>query len=201
MLIGGLAFIFGLLLIASVLNSNNYYLKPTPAGLEIWRGKFSPKGKTLVETVPAMTLSAPVQSSYDRKQAMTVIFDYYMKKATEHAAVIGEPDFAAITSFLENAKTSAPTPAQTGIADTRLRMITAKSLISNADKAISKKTSQNIDKALTFLHEAAGLATDRTQQQLIRVKIDELTAIKAEKEAGTKPAAREETPAPDKKAE
>lgn len=204
MLIGCLAFIFGTLLIASVLNSNNYYLKPTPAGLEIWHGKFSPTGKTLVETVPNVALSAPLESVYNRDQAMTVVYDYCMNQAAEWSTVIREPDFAVIAGLYEQAKKYAPTPAQTDIADIRLRSITAQSLISKADKAIVKRTSRNIDKALAFLHKAAGLATDRTQKQLIRVKIDELTAIKtkkAVKEAGAKPAIREETPALDKKAE
>jgi hypothetical protein len=198
MLIGCLAVIFGLLLIASVMNSNNYYLKPTPAGLAIWRGKFSPKGKTLVETVPDFALSAPVESVYNRDQAMTVVFEYYINQAAQRSTAIGEPDFAAIEKLYEQAKTYATTPAQTQFADTRLRTIKAQSLIAAADKTIVKMTPRNIDKALALLNEAAGLATDRTQQQLIRVKIDELTAMKtekAEKEAGAKSAGREETKA------
>lgn len=198
MLIGCLAVIFGLLLIASAMNSSNYYLKPTPAGLEIWRGKFSPKGKVLVETVPNVALSAPVESVYNRDQAMTVVFEYCMNQATRRSTVIGEPDFNAIAGLYEQAKKYATTPAQADLADTRLKTIKTQSLISAADKAVIKMTPRNIDKALALLNEAAGLATDRTQQQLIRVKIDELTAMKtkkAEKETGAKPAVRKETTA------
>lgn len=194
MLIGCLVLIFVILLIASVLNSSNYYLKPTAAGLEIWRGKFSPTGNTLVETVPNVALSVPVESIYNRDQAMTVVYDYYMKRTAERSTVIGEPDFAAVVALYEQAKKYAPTPAQADIADSRLKTITAQSLISAADKAIVKTTPQNIDKALALLHEAAGLATERTQQQLIRVKIDELTAIKAEKPEKETPTARKKTP-------
>lgn len=180
MLIGCLAVIFGLLMIASSLNTNNYYLKSTDAGLEIWRGKFSPKGKTLVETVPNMVLSTPAKSSYNRAQAMTLVYDYYMNQAALRSTVIGEPDFAAVTGLYEQAKKYAPTTAQATAADTRLRTIKAQALLSEADAAVVKMTPKNIEKALALLHEAAGKASDRTQQQLIRVKIDELTAIKAE---------------------
>lgn len=192
MLIGCLAIIFGILLIASALNSSKYYLQPAAAGLEIWRGKFSPTGKTLVATVPDAELSIPVASIYSREGAMTVVYDYYMQEAAKRSTVIGEPDFKAITGLYEKAKKYAPTAAQAGMADARLKTITAQSLIIAADKAIVKITPQNIDKALGLLHEAASLATDRTQQQLIRVKIDELTAMKAEKaekETGATPAA------------
>jgi hypothetical protein len=192
MLIGCLAVIFGILMIASVLNSSKYYLQPTAAGLEIWRGKFSPSGKTLVATVPDAELSIPVASIYTREDAMTVVYDYYMREAAKRSTVIGEPDFKAITGLYEKAKKYAPTAAQAGIADARLKTITAQSLIIAADEAIVEITPQNIDKSLALLHEAASLATDRTQQQLIRLKIDELTAMKAEKaekETGATPAA------------
>jgi hypothetical protein len=192
MLIGCLAIIFGILLVASVLNSSKYYLQPKAAGLEIWRGKFSPSGKTLVATIPDAELSIPVASIYTREDAMTVVYDYYMQEAAKRSTVIGEPDFKAITGLYEKAKKYAPTAAQAGIADARLKTITAQSLIIAADEAIVEITPQNIDKALALLDEAASLATDRTQQQLIRVKIDELKAMKAgkaEKETGATPAA------------
>jgi hypothetical protein len=192
MLIGCLAVIFGILLVASVLNSSKYYLQPTAAGLEIWRGKFSPSGKTLVVTVPDAELSIPIASIYTREDAMTVVYDYYMQEAAKRSTVIGEPDFKAITALYEKAKKYAPTAAQAGLADARLKTITAQSLIIAADEAIVEITPQNIDKALELLDEAASLATDRTQQQLIRVKIDELKAMKAgkaEKETGATPAA------------
>ncbi len=177
-LIGCLAAIFGLLVLASALNSNNYYLEPTASGLEIWRGKFSPKGKTLVETLPDVDLSVPVKSVYDRDEAMTVVFEYFMNQANQRAGVAEEPDFKAIADRYAQAKTYAPTSAQAALADNRLRTIKAQSLMSEADEAAANPTPQNIDKALALLHEAAELATDRTQQQLIRVKIDELTAEK-----------------------
>jgi hypothetical protein len=175
-LIGCLAAVFAVLMIASALNANNFYLEPTAAGLEIWRGKFSPRGKTLVEILPDVDLSVPVKSAYSRDEAMTVVFEYYMNQANHRAGVAAEPDFDAVAAQYAQARTYAPTSAQATLADNRLRTIRAQSLISAAELATVNPTPQNIDKALALLHEAAELATDRTQQQLIRVKIDELTA-------------------------
>jgi hypothetical protein len=177
-LIGCLAAVFAVLMIASALNSNNFYLEPTAAGLEIWRGKFSPKGKTLLEILPDVDLSIPVKSVYSRDEAMTVVFEYYMNQANQRAGVVAEPDFDVVAEQYAQARTYAPTSAQAAIADNRLRTIRAQSLISAADMATANPTPQNIDRALALLHEAAELATDRTQQQLIRVKIDELTTVK-----------------------
>jgi len=41
-IVGGL---FGLLIIASAMNTNNYYLRSADNAVEIWQGKFSPTGK------------------------------------------------------------------------------------------------------------------------------------------------------------
>ncbi|MGB9500024.1 MAG: hypothetical protein ACKVE4_09815 [Dissulfuribacterales bacterium] len=104
MLIGCIAGIFALLIIASAMNTNNYYLKPTKNALEIWKGNFSPNGKELIMSVPGATIPEPVKSEYNRAEALLFAFNYYIAKAD---AVAGEKTIKGYDAALKHLKQAA----------------------------------------------------------------------------------------------
>ncbi len=101
MLIGCIAGIFALLIIASAMNTNNYYLKPTKNALEIWKGNFSPNGKELIMSVPGATIPEPIKSEYNRAEALLFAFNYYIAKAD---AVAGEKTIKGYDAALKHLK-------------------------------------------------------------------------------------------------
>ena len=191
-IIGGL---FGLLIIASAMNTNNYYLKSADNTVEIWQGKFSPTGKELVMSVPNAIIDEPVKSVYAKKEAMVPAFDYYIGKAETLSEVKGLMDFETIKSNLYKAIKFAPTSAHKKKAKSRLNKIDFMFLVYKADVAAGKNTIEGYEAALRNLTKAASLGADKPQKELLNkktIKINEaLETIKEKIKANDAAAALE----------
>jgi len=166
-IIGGL---FGLLIIASGMNTNNYYLKSADNAVEIWQGKFSPTGKKLVISVPDATIEEPVKSVYAKKEALVPAFNYYISKAEALSEVKGLLDFETIKSNLYKAIKFAPTNAHKKEAKSRLNKTDFIFLIYRADVAAGKNTIKGYEAALNNLSKAAALGADKPQKELLNKK-------------------------------
>jgi hypothetical protein len=174
LLAGGIALFFALLFFASAINSGKYYLMPSEAGLEIWKGKFSPSGKQPMMTVPGVELTEPLKKSYTKAEALSPAFNHYLRQADELSGVKGTPDFEAIKIQLNSALDVAPTQNDRDMALKRLNTIDFTFLLFKANTASRKKTPENIEKALGFLNEAKALDLDDTQRETLEKKINEL---------------------------
>jgi flagellar hook-length control protein FliK len=192
---------FGLLIIASAMNTNNYYLKSADNAVEIWQGKFSPTGEKLVISVPGATIKEPVKSVYEKKEALVPAFDYYMDKAEALSKVKGTLDFDSIKSNLYKAIRFAPTVHHKKEAKTQLNRTDFMFLIHQADAAAAKNTVEGCDAALKNLSKAVAFVTDQAQKELLDKKKSEISAkLSALKDRikALKPAATIEKPSVDK---
>jgi colicin import membrane protein len=165
---------FAFLFLASGINSGKYYLVPSEAGLEIWKGKFSPSGKRLMMTVPGVELTEPLKKSYTKAEAFIPAFNHYLRQADELSGVKGTPDFEAIKVQLKNAQEFAPTQNDMEMVLKRLNTIDFTFLLYNANTVSRKRTPENIEKALGFLNEAKALDLDNAQLEMLEKKINEL---------------------------
>ena len=170
-LVGGL---FALLIIASAMNTNNYYLKPADGGIDIWQGKFSPTGKKLVMHVPGASVEEPVKDVYAKKEALVPAYQFYIQKAEALSEKKGQPDFEAIKTNLYKAIHFAPDRQHKNAAKTRLSNIDFLFSLYKADVAAGKNTIEGYESALTHLRSAATLATGTSQQDLLDQKTAEV---------------------------
>jgi hypothetical protein len=171
---GCIAVFFAFLFLASGINSGKYYLVPSEAGLEIWKGKFSPSGKQLMITVPGVELKDPLKPSYTKEEALAPAFNHYLRQADDLSAAKGAPDFEAIKVQLKNAVDVAPSENDRGMVLKRLSSIDFTFLLYKANTVSRKKTPENIEKALGFLNEAKTLDLDNAQLETLEKKINEL---------------------------
>ena len=170
-LVGGL---FALLIIASAMNTNNYYLKPADGGIDIWQGKFSPTGKKLVMHVPGASVEEPVKDVYAKKEALVPAYQFYIQKAEALSEKKGQPDFEAIKTNLYKAIHFAPDRQHKNAAKTRLSNIDFLFSLYKADVAAGKNTIEGYESALTHLRSAATLATGTSQRDLLDQKTAEV---------------------------
>ncbi|MCD6586289.1 MAG: hypothetical protein J7K96_11045 [Desulfobacteraceae bacterium] len=188
-IIGG---IFGLLIIASAMNTNNYYLKSADNAVEIWQGKFSPTGKELLISMPDATIEEPVKSVYTQNEALITAFNYYINNAEALSEVKGLLNFESIKSNLHKAIQFAPTSHHTKKAQTHLNKIDFMFLVYKADVAAGKNTIKGCEAALKDLSKAAAFASDKSQEKLLDKKTaginDVLNSLKGNIKP-TKPAA------------
>ncbi|MFP3981911.1 MAG: hypothetical protein ACLFUY_10975, partial [Desulfobacterales bacterium] len=147
-LIGVVALIFVLLIGASIQNMGSYYLKQTNTALEIWRGEFSPAGKTRIAVLRGAKAPAEIRDSYSKEQALTHAFAYYMEKADSLSKAADLPDFRAIRKYLEKAEQFAVTQNQRSRVKQRLQRIEYITLLYQAEVAAENQTQSGLETAL-----------------------------------------------------
>ena len=177
LLIVSLGVIFALVIAASISNMQNYYVKQTDKGIEIWRGDFSPRGKDRIVQLYGAKAPEAIDDVYSREQALTLAFNYYMTKADALPGTDGDLiDFKAIINYLEKAKEYAVTGAQQELVTRRLNEIDFMMLSYKADVSAGKKTEEGYKEALGFLKEAKQLKLGPEQKEQLLQKNREFTA-------------------------
>ncbi|MCF8037591.1 MAG: hypothetical protein K9K62_12025 [Desulfobacteraceae bacterium] len=171
-LIGVVALIFVLLIGASIQNMDSYYLKQTNTALEIWRGDFSPAGKTRIAVLRGAEAPAEIRGSYSREQALTHAFTHYMEKAESLSQAADLPDFRAIRDYLEKAQQFAVTQKQRSRVKQRLHRIEYLKLLYQAEVVAEKQTQSGLETALDYLEQASQLEIDAEEHQIIKQRIN-----------------------------
>ncbi len=167
------AAVIGVLLLivaASMSNMGNYYLKPMKKTLEIWRGKFAPKGQKLFMTLPGVKAPANIKAVYSKKDVYPLIFGHYIAQADALLAEKKMPDFAAIRSCLDKAAPFAVTAELKDSIDARLRTLDLMVLLYKAEAAASSRTKAGLDKALDYLATADRMARTEGERALVAEK-------------------------------
>lgn len=170
----------------SMLNHSKYYLNYTDGALEVWQGRFSPMGETLLITLPGVQPPETIKDAYSKAEAYPFVFDYYVAKADTLLEIHGMPDFDGIRSYLNKALAYATTNESIQVANARLNNIELMILLYKAEVAASKATVTDLEKAKDYLGEAARLDLDDLQSDLVDQKIglvDEAIEALEEKEA------------------
>ncbi len=165
LLIAAAAILFLTLLVigASVTNTDRYYIKTRPMGIEIWRGKFAPLGEKKVMALPDMTAPEKGKTVYSRNDVYPLIFTHYLKKADALLARPGMPDYESIRAYLIRAQNYAVTNELADAASRRLVAIDFNNLLYRAAIAGNQNTVEDQEKALDYLARASRLKLDDNQ--------------------------------------
>ena len=106
---GGLALIVLLLIGSSLFNSQKFYVKKVKNGIEIWQGRFSPKGEKQLISLPGIKAPETVQKIYSKNDVYPIIFSYFLNKADAFLDAPGTPDFEGMKYYINLAKPYAVT--------------------------------------------------------------------------------------------
>ncbi|MFO7861163.1 MAG: hypothetical protein R6U41_08070 [Desulfosalsimonas sp.] len=202
----GLIAIVGLLFLliigASFNNADKYYLRQTDRALEIWKGKFSPRGQEKIVTLPGQQAPKKEKEIYSKEEALSLAFDHYMDRADALSESEDLIDFQTIRENLEKAKKYATTDQQKQRVNQRLETMDFLMLLYKANVAAEKQTLQSLENAMEFLDRAAALDIS---EQARRALEDRMAAIQEsasalEEEAAAKKAAEAEQAAKAEKA-
>jgi hypothetical protein len=182
------AFIFLVILVigSSFVNQGRYYLKNANGAIEIWQGKFAPKGQRLLVALPGAELQEITDAVYRKQDVYPIAFNYYIDKADAILDVPGAPNFDEVKDYLDTALTYATSQDLRDIAYARLNQIDLLILMYKADVAGSRGTLESLASALELLAQAKTLANASQAQQIdqkietFHTKLASLKAAQAE---------------------
>lgn len=186
-LVAGVMVLMTLVIVASVLNRADYYLKAAHGAVEIWQGRFAPMGRERILILPGAELPPAVKSVYRKNEISAFAFTYYVDRADMLLEAPDMPDFNGTRLYLKTALSHAVTDEMRRMVFSRLNRIDMMVYLYKADVAASRGTLADFNKALQYLAKAADLALDTAQLDLIDQKtssIRELMAALQRKNAG-----------------
>jgi hypothetical protein len=174
----GLTILIGLMLFTSYQNMKKYFITSRDGAVEIWKGKFSPKGRNRIVIMPGLQPPEQIKSAYTREEVFPLAFEYYIGKADALMEVPGMPDFAGIKSYLNRALFYATTEALRSMAKSRINSIDLMILLFKADAAASKGTLTGLEAAVKHLDQASAHDPDEIEKKLIRQKLESIEKLK-----------------------
>ena len=90
-----------LVLLGSLMNADNYYVKQVRGAVEIWKGDFSPGGKERVLILHGARWLRPFKSSYSKAEVFPFAAAYYLDKANMLTDAPVSEDFDRILYYLD----------------------------------------------------------------------------------------------------
>jgi hypothetical protein len=174
----GLIILIGLMLFASYQNMKKYFITSQDGAVEIWKGKFSPKGRNRIVIMPGLQPPEQIKSAYAREEVFPLVVQYYIGKADALMEVPGMPDFAGIKSYLNRALYYATTDTLRSAAKSRINSIDRMILLFKADAAASKATLAGLEAAVKYLDQASAHDPDEIEKKLIRQKLESIEKLK-----------------------
>jgi hypothetical protein len=195
MKIGGAILIFLIILIvgASFANTNNYYLKPATDGIEIWKGRFAPKGEKQLLALPGVGMPETIKDVYSKGEVHPLAFQHFIDKADGMLLEPGVPNFDAIKAELKSALEFASEPEMRDSALSRLTQIDMSILLYKTNVAQQRGSVEDLEAALNFLGQTAALDLEPRQAELIDQKKvavkEQLTELEAQQAEAEKAAA------------
>ncbi len=172
--LGGFALLMLLVIIASWLNTQEYYIKPGEGAIEIWQGNFAPKGAKLLMSIPGIAAPEPSKDTYSKSDVYPIFYQYHLDKADTLLEVPGMPDFEGVKSYLHSAQIYATTSQMKSAVKNRLSAISRMVLLYKAEVAASKDTLEDLKSARSLYKEARGYAVDKGESARIKLKIEDV---------------------------
>jgi hypothetical protein len=179
----GFAFIVVILVLASISNMDNYYLRSSNGEVEIWKGSFAPLGEALFVRLPEMQPPDVIKRVYSKNEALPMVYNYYVDKADALLKEPGLPDFGRIKAYLNQAKAFASTSQLLSAIKKRINSLDFMNLIYRADVAASKESLSGLEAAMEYLNEAADLDIDETQTLLVEKRLKSIKGLIANHKA------------------
>ena len=171
-----------LLVFSSYSNTKHYYIEEKDGAVEIWRGTFTPMGKTRLMIMPGIQMPQAQKEVYAWQDAYRLMYQYYIDKADAILEVPGVPDTAGLTKNLEKAISYAPNRELRDAARARMVGIRMQTLIHKAQAALNRGTIESATAAIGFLKEAAQYDMSAAEADLVQRKIEEAETILADRE-------------------
>lgn len=189
--VAGFVLLVLIVVIASWMNTQHYYVKPGKEGVDIWQGKFAPKGARHLISFPGLKLAEPIQDTYTANEVFPIIYQYYLDKADMLLDVPGVPDFDGVKLHLHKSLDYATTKEMKTVVKSRLDAINIMVLLYKADVAASKNSPEDLQAARGFLKEALSYQVDeleltriKQKDEAVKMKLERLNSATAETEAG-----------------
>jgi chemotaxis protein histidine kinase CheA len=182
-LAGGIAFLFLLIIGASLANTGKYYLKPTDSGIEIWQGKFAPIGTRHALSLPGVAAPATIAPVYEKSEVMPLAVDHFLARADAILAAPGIPDFQGVKQALETAMGYATHRSEKETIQTRLDGIDRAILIYKAQVGEARRSLAGYDEAIDNYRQALHLTEDEAGIQAIESRIAAVEAARVDLEA------------------
>lgn len=170
--VAGLALLVLIVIIASWMNTQNYYVKPGKDAVDIWQGKFAPKGVRHLISFPGLKMAEPIKDTYTAKEVFPIIYQYYLDKADNLLEVPGVPDFDGVKEYLHQSQEYATTRVMKAIIKSRLDAINLMVLLYKADVAASKDSPKDLKAAKGYLKEALSYQMDELESTRIKKKAE-----------------------------
>jgi hypothetical protein len=121
---GCLALLVLLLITTSLCNSQKYYIKPAKNGIEIWQGRFAPKGEQRLISLAGVKTPETARKVYSKMDVYPIIFSYFLNKADAFLDAPGIPDFEGMKYYINLAQPYAVTQELRDAAAIRLNGMT-----------------------------------------------------------------------------
>lgn len=166
-----LAVLLIMVLWTSASNNGKFYVKPVDGQIEIWEGRFSPKGRDKIFTFSSIYMPAELEAVYSRKEAYPIIFDGILAEADALLGVEETPDFEHIRRSLEIAEPYAVSREMSERLQRRLDKINMMALVYKANILAGKGTVEDLVSARESLEEALLLELDEAEKGLIQHQI------------------------------
>lgn len=178
--IAGFALLVLIVVIASWMNTHRYYVKPSKGGVDIWQGKFAPKGARHLINFPGLHLAEPIKDSYTAKEVFPIVYQYYLDKADRLLEGPGVPDFDGVKNHLHQSQNYATTREMKEVVKSRLDAINLMVLLYKADVAASKNSPEDLKAASGYLKEALSYQMDELESTRIKQKAEAVNQRLAE---------------------
>jgi hypothetical protein len=172
-----------ILIVSSYSNTKNYYIQEKDGAVEIWRGTFTPMGKTRLMILPGIQMPAEEKEVYRWQDAYRLMYQYYIERADAILEVPGVPDVAALTDNLEKAIQYAPDRELRDAARSRLISLRMQTLVQRAQAALNRGSIASAETAIGFLQEAAQYELSPAEAEMVQRQIEAAEAVLVEREA------------------
>jgi hypothetical protein len=163
----GLAVLMTIVIAASLCNRRSFFLKDVGGTVEVWQGKFAPKGSELILSVKDMKMPNPLREIYSKAEVYQLVFNHFRDKADTLLYNPAGPDFSQINECLREAASYAPTQAERMKAQRRLDSIAFLVLLHKVDVALIKGELSDLEGARVILEQGTKYATDDYEHDLI----------------------------------
>jgi hypothetical protein len=191
--VAGFVLLVLIVVIASWMNTQHYYVKPGKDVVDIRQGKFAPKGTKHLISFPGLQLAEPIKDSYTAKEVFPIICQYYLDKADMLLEVPGMPDFDGVKEYLNKSLAYAATREMNTIIKSRLDAINLMVLLYKADVAASKNNLEALETARGYLKEALTYQVDdlestriKQKAEAVKMKLEGLNSAPAKTAGGEK---------------
>jgi len=179
-LAAGVIFLMTLVIAASYLNRDNYYLTAANGAVEIWQGRFAPMGKEKILILPGAQPPLAAKDVYSKNDMNVIAFNYYIDRADMLLEAPDMPEFNGIKLYLKTAMSYGATNEMRQAVRNRLNQIDMMIYLYKADVAASKGTLADFKKALAYMGQAATLDLDAAQSDLVNKKIQFIKELMAD---------------------